>query len=998
MFLTQSMYCQHAQNPNKHLVNFSTDDGLSQNSVYTIARTLDGFMWFGTNAGLNRFDGENFVHYKVQTKDGVTRSNVIFAMLVYKDGILVGTEEELLFFDPKTSTFLSMKEAFGLQIADKLGIKYLFMDSRNDIWILTINNGLIKYSVCEQATQRFFDDNDYKNQVTGITELDGVMYVSTEQALFEVGEKAERVHIPYPLPKCNIRDIETVGKSLWLAINDIGVLMFDPKTKKVQNFKDVYKGNQYPRDVTFIYSDGDKIWLGTRSIGMLEVDPDNLMFYNYQAGNQKNDLRRDFVLIIYGVHKDEIWIGQSGGGVARLSTMNNFLELFRPSKREQNHLQDPMVLGMMDAGKDQYYFGTLYGGLLFYDRNSGQYKYYKDDRLPVESKNIYGMTQVGKMIWMATWAGLCSFDTETKSLSYYPDEVYGIGTELYAIVKLAHGNKLLLSGTKGMIQFDLQTKKWTKCNDISNVLQKNILVARYMQEKEDGDIYISGMEDNFFIYNYLKGTFQFFPHLQKYGSSRCFYEEKDRLWIASDNGLIQTRKPNFNIEKVWTTNHGLANDFIYAVAQDANNNLYVSTNSGLSLIHEKTGLVSNFTKENGLQDVEFNSAAVLKNQKGELIFGGVNGVNFIPLKIKETVHKVPMPQIIKVNVLNKPFVSDTSFTDLRQIHLEHNQNFIDIQFISPNGNHDNKLDYMYYLEGVDPTWVDAADRNYVSYTQLSPGKYTFFVRAKDALNNESLVNNKLTIEIEAPFYATLWFWMLILSILCLVIFLLINGRINNLKRKALAEKTIAQLEMKALQSQMNPHFVFNCINGIYEMIISNENENARKYLKNFAALMRMTLENSKRTMISLDQTLNYLERYLDIEKIRLVDFTYVISVAPDVEMSRSLFPPMILQPLVENSVWHGLAPLKGKKVVSINLYTSGEYFICEIDDNGIGINLSKEKSKARNHHSTGLESIKEHIILLNDKYNIEITMDIYDKSNMTPKGQGTMVKLSMKYD
>ncbi|MFZ1560350.1 MAG: histidine kinase [Saprospiraceae bacterium] len=988
-----------AQNKGFELVNFTADDGLSQNSIYTIARTAEGFMWFGTNDGLNRFDGTNFQHFKITTDDSITRSNVVLSLWPYHDGLLVGTDQELLFFNPKTAIYSHVTKVLpGLDVADKMGIKYLFKDSKNHIWILTIDHGILKYNPMTNSTSHFFQDKDVRSKVTGITECNGVIYVSTEQSFFQFNSTFEQVNITYPSKDINMRVLSVVKDKLWLAINGIGILIYDPKSETVQDFKDIYKGSQYPKDVTYIYPEDNTVWVGTRSMGLLKIDTDGRNFFNYKAGDNRNSLGRDFVLSIFGDNQDRIWVGQSGGGVARLTEINTIMELFRPSGRDGSNMQDPMVLGMLDAKNDTYYFGTLYGGLLFYDRKSGKYKYFKDEKLPVESKNIYGMTQVGQTIWMATWAGLCSFNMVTNLFNYYPDNVYGIGTELYSILKISDGSALLVSGTKGMLLFNLESRLWSACPDTAGVLKQKILVVRYMQESKNGDVYMSGMEDNFYMYNYLKGTFRFFPHLSKYGTSRCFYEEKNKLWIASDNGLIETQKPRFNVEKIWTKKSGLANDFIYAVTGDKEKNIWVSTNNGLSRIDALTNKITNFTKRDGIQDIEYNSSVVLKNQSGELVFGGVNGVNFIPLTVNDKSHLVSMPQIIKINVLNKPFGSDTSFSYLKQIQLNHNQNFVDLTFISPNASHQEGIQYFYRLDGVDATWVEAEGRSFVSYTQLAPGVYRFYLKAMDRMGNESAVNSQLSIHIKTPYYATIWFRLFIISLLATAIFLLIKYRINILKREALSEKTIAQLEMKALQSQMNPHFVFNCINGIYEMIISNENDNARKYLNDFAILMRMTLENSKKTMISLEHTISYLEKYLGIEKLRMIDFNYSILVAPEIEMTKSFFPPMILQPLVENSIWHGLAPLKSKKSVAIHIYISGDHIVCEIEDNGIGINLSREKNKHASHNSTGLESIKEHIVLLNDKYNLKIKMDIYDKSTLDPKGEGTMVRLNMKYD
>jgi sensor histidine kinase YesM len=204
--------------------------------------------------------------------------------------------------------------------------------------------------------------------------------------------------------------------------------------------------------------------------------------------------------------------------------------------------------------------------------------------------------------------------------------------------------------------------------------------------------------------------------------------------------------------------------------------------------------------------------------------------------------------------------------------------------------------------------------------------------------------------------------------------------------------------MKALHAQMNPHFIFNSLNSIREMILNNENKEASRYLSKFAHLIRVTLDQSGQAFISLRNTIDYLERYIEMEKIRNTHFHCRISIDPDLELDETILPPMLIQPFIENAIWHGTS--FDHKYIDIHVQFKKEksQLVCIVDDNGIGIDksLSRKIETERTHHSVGISNIKSRIQLLNKKHNQQSSISVEDKSGIADHdGTGTRVILKL---
>ncbi|RYF96397.1 MAG: GAF domain-containing protein, partial [Chitinophagaceae bacterium] len=209
---------------------------------------------------------------------------------------------------------------------------------------------------------------------------------------------------------------------------------------------------------------------------------------------------------------------------------------------------------------------------------------------------------------------------------------------------------------------------------------------------------------------------------------------------------------------------------------------------------------------------------------------------------------------------------------------------------------------------------------------------------------------------------------------------------------------LAEARLSALQAQMNPHFVFNALNSIKRMILEGENDTASRYLSKFALMIRMTLEHSKETFVTLHDNVQYLKAYLEMERLRFdQNFTYLIDVDESVEDAEISLPPMMIQPLVENAIWHGLMYSDAEKKLKIGFVVVSNRLRCVVEDNGIGIRQSEElRKKSRPfHRSVGLENLRKRISIMNEKYKTDCTLTITDLKEMNEEDGGTAAVLEM---
>jgi hypothetical protein len=352
-----------------------------------------------------------------------------------------------------------------------------------------------------------------------------------------------------------------------------------------------------------------------------------------------------------------------------------------------------------------------------------------------------------------------------------------------------------------------------------------------------------------------------------------------------------------------------------------------------------------------------------------------------------------LPPVIHISGF-KIFNRDTSIHDFYK--LNYDQNFIRISFFAFSSDKSQKLQYKYMLEGIDPEWIYSSN-NQVQYTTLPAGNYRFLV---SAMNNKGIWSENaavIKIQIDAPFWETWWFRGSIGSIITSSVFLLFFFRIKTIKNrereKTSLSKKISDLELQALRAQMNPHFVFNTLSSIQHFISQNESEAATVYLSKFAKLMRRIMENSRKKFITVKDEIEALELYLELEKVRCRDkFSYSIQIDKDVDQEYDEIPSMLIQPYVENAIWHGLMNKSDKGNILISINKKDDLLLCIVEDNGVGREASG-KLKNSGHKSLGMSVTKERLEILNAINNSNLSAEIIDLYKPDGEAAGTRVEI-----
>lgn len=797
-----SVYCI-AQN--LYFQSYSSAEGLSQNSIYSIAETRDGFMWFGTQDGINRFDGRNFININPafttdssQAKYFGRISKMITALYADKnDWLWVGTTQGIALYNRyKNKFFLPASIYKGFSLLEEAAVSNIVEDDKENIWIVTQNEGLLCYNKTRRAMTVLNWQGTAPEKIVALCiDKRGDVWVSSEHEIYKLkGTTLEPLGLQkkLPLEKILISDMNVVNNQLWFITNSSEIILLQPdevNDYSLSSFSKEFQGGKYLSDARVIHqSDSNTVWIGSRSEGLIKIDLAAKTFVNAGAAGTNYSLKKQFVLSFFTNRQKITWIGLSGGGIAKYDLQKVQFDLWRNEPLPGKAAPDNMLLSVFSDNDEDFYMGTLYGGLLRTNIKTGKYDYYEPPLFKYDepkSKNIYQIIAGdNNLLWMATMGGLYSFDIVIKHFTQYTDANDEQTKELCAVIKLKKQNKMLVGGYRdGLRLFNPETKKWDTCKDNKNVLGNYKLRVRYMKEMEDGNIYMSTETQNLVRYNYVTGEFTFFPQFQNVsGTSRYFCFDSLYLWLATDDGLIQASTSTMQIIKIWSTDNGLSNNVIYAVVPDNNGHIWVSSNEGLVMIDYTTGVCKKFTEDDGLQGMEFNTASCYKDKEGKIWFGGINGLNMVNPGLSVSNLYSPAPLITSINIMNIPYQSDTATPYIHTISLPYSKNFISFEFQSPNFSQSENIVYEYKLQGVDTGWVNNGTRNYVSYTQLNPGEYIFHVRSANNNGTWSKGYAEILLIITPPWFKTWWFYSLLTIVTGTGLYLFFRYRINQVRK------------------------------------------------------------------------------------------------------------------------------------------------------------------------------------------------------------------------
>jgi len=469
------------------------------------------------------------------------------------------------------------------------------------------------------------------------------------------------------------------------------------------------------------------------------------------------------------------------------------------------------------------------------------------------------------------------------------------------------------------------------------------------------------------------------------------------IFLGSFDGIYVYN--NNKISDKITVKDGLSSNLVYSLLPDNKGGLWIGTNQGLSyfdlkLYHQtKTKSIKKFGKADGFMGGECNTGGLFLDNNNNLFVGTVNGLIKFNPDLYRSNNFFPKTHITGISV----FYRDTLL--IENLKLKHNQNNIKFTFIGLSFSNPEKILYSYKLNGFDKLWSPPSSENSAKYSNLPPGKYQLLVKS---CNDEKIWTPnpvEYSFEILKPFWKKWWFILGVSLLFSAIVYVFVRQRISKIKlieRNNLnAQIEKANNELKALRAQMNPHFIFNSLNSIQHFVINHEEKSAVKYLGKFSKLIRKILNNSEEAFISLQEELSTLELYLELENLRFQNkFTYQIKIDDTIESDFIKIPSMIIQPYIENSILHGFGEIATGGSLTIEFTLKDGLLICIIDDNGVGINYSKQNKKENSLHVSLAGKISEdRLQLLKNIYGNSIGVEITDKSDFGKKG--TKVCLTM---
>lgn len=776
--------------------------GLSQNTIVSITQDKMGFLWVGTQDGLNKWDGYKYTTYSsdINRRNSLIH-NYITGITSYNDNSLViGTAGGLDLFDVEKERFNHFKNTKGeLLRFSARGINCVYKDKRGILWVGSVE-GLYRVDSINGSIRQFISSKEDEhsisnNNITCITEAgEDSLWIGTEYGLNRFSVQDETFYTYYADNKNNSlthNHVTTVYednfKRVWVGTLK-GLNLYD---RHSDQFTQYYagKGESLLSDnhVTVMLHDSkSNFWVGTRNgLNKLEEENGKMRFSHYSyKENNLHSLSNNWISALFEDRTNVVWIGTYFGGLNKYDLNGNKFRTIRHVENDENSISDNIVRAIVKDQEGNLWIGTN-PGLNKIDAQTGKVTRFMHDPNNTNSLSDDMIRSLcfdnEGILWIGTRAGgINKYNPKTNQFIRYmydPDDPYSFsGKDVRVIFKDSRGDMWLGSDGQGLFQYEMETGRFINYRpsaDTTNSIS-SLYVYYAIQEDSKGNIWV-GTWGGLNVLNRRTGKWtQYYHHPEVPGSLSDNYikslliDKNNDVWAATaGGGLNKLIDPEKGIFEHYTIEDGLANNHTYGILQDNEGFIWISTNKGLSKFDPARILFRNYDRNDGLQDNEFNSGAFYKAEDGELFFGGINGLNaFYPKDIK--VNKL-LPQVVitDVQLFNEPVGVRDSTAELhlnkhiaytKTISLPHDQKVISFEFAALHYANPKKNQYAYYLEGVDRGWVHSkADKRFVTYTNLSPGEYTFKVKAS---NNDGIWGVEpavLTIIVTPPYWLTWWF-------------------------------------------------------------------------------------------------------------------------------------------------------------------------------------------------------------------------------------------------
>lgn len=949
--------------------NYSVEHGLPFINVSAISQDKNGYLWTGGYGGLSRFNGKEFVNYS--PKNGLANNSVTSIAQDSAGNLWIGTENGISRLD--NGKFETFREGDGV-ISNSINV--VIAERGEIVWFGT-RDGLGRYDGKKFTSFNKKDGLCGNNVLSLFTDSKGNLWVGTIQGATRMsGNSFNSYGLAEGLCDTIIKSVceDHLGR-IWFGTTK-GACFLDPSTGKVTTLSTTI--GLPDNDVRCIIRDRlDQVWIGTAR-GLARFKDEKLSVIEVGKG-----LNSNLIASLFEDFEGNIWIG-TYSGLFRYRG-DDFVRY-----DEQDGLNNTFLYQILRDKKGVMWIGTGGGGVNRYDGNKFT--------AITTADGLAGNTVTAALededgtLWFGTSAGLSRY--RNGKFTNFTKKDGLINNSVQSLLRDSRGI-LWAGGTGGITKYDGKT--FEKYN--LAVGQHEYQVSCILEDQK-GNIWFGAYQGGLYVFD---GE-NFYDYSKKLGLKSSAYmsilqDRKGNIYIGTFDGVFMYN--GYELAQFSET-EGLSSDLVYTMVFDnSEKTLWVGTNQGLNKIDidefNRSGRkeIEHYGKEEGFTGVESNTNGVYKDIDGSIWFGTVNGlIHYNPIAYQPNLTP-PRTSITGF----KLFYKDTLLSN--NIELPYNQNNISIEYIGISLTNPAKVRYKYILEGFDKKWSPETSNSFTTYSNLPPGSYRFLVKS---CNNEGIWNETpatFSFVISAPFWKTWWFWGATSGAMLVMIYIGFRYRIQQIRHREriiLNQKVqMATNELKALRSQMNPHFLFNSLNSIQNYIMSSDPESASKYLSKFAKLMRTILNNSERGTVTVREEMEGLDLYLQLEVMRFEGkFEYRVEVDPMIDQDFFEIPTMLIQPYVENAILHGLVPKQSKGRLLVQIDMDKTHIICRVIDDGIGRKRSmalKEKSGKKEHKSMGMRITRDRLAVLNNIHNSNLSVNITDLEDESGEPQGTKIEI-----
>jgi two-component system sensor histidine kinase ChiS len=793
----------HGQNQALKFKHLLLENGLSQSSVTCILKDSRGLMWFGTEDGLNKYDGSNFTVYRhLSTEKESLSSSYINAISEQEDGFLwIATSNGLNYFNPDN-------EKFTRYLHDPNNPKSLSHNNVNALQLTKDNRLLIGtsdgLSLFDPLTgfSRYTPENiTVPYHVASIAcDEQGYVWVLSKEMVekikFDNGQFSRLSF--YKLPENSIKNVLLPDSlNLWIGTSK-GLVKFDTLTQKSETFRFYDVKEKEPADNRnyirpLIYDRNGKLWLGTHGGGLISFDKTTGSFETVlNDPYNRFSLNSNLVGSVFLDEKGILWVGTYGGGINKYDPTQFKFQHYNNQPGNSNSLSDNGVRSVLLDRDGELWVGT-HGGLNRINRKTGQVLVYRSEQnnLSTISSNIIRALceDANGTIWAGAWDnGLNSFDKKTgkfKRYIHFPGRADSIG-QVRCLEKDAQGN--IWVGGYGLWKFNPESREYKSYfHDKTNVnsLSGNTINRLYFDRR--GLLWV-GTQSGLNCVDTASGSIRRYLHTPEdtlsisHPSITGIAEDKNGLlWIGTYGGGLDILDVKSGIFQRYNTSNGLLNDVIYAILIDESGFIWFTSNAGLGRFDPQRKEFKYFGVEDGIQSNEFNAGAFFKTKSGEFFFGGINGFNAFysrNINSKKETSKIVFTdfQILddKKSLAGK--ILNKHISRVADIRLSYSQNTFSLKFAELNYSDNADNNYEYQLEGLEKKWNDLGKKKVITIGNLKPGTYTLHVRVRNDLTKKTSV----FITVLTPFWQSTWAYV-VYALVVIIITALVYRNIRRMK-------------------------------------------------------------------------------------------------------------------------------------------------------------------------------------------------------------------------